>query len=217
MFNQLDQIFQKYNTDKSSLFHDYSVPYSMFFSAFRANKLSLLEIGVLNGASLKSWYDFFENATIIGIDVDKGCCGYSNDRIIIEIGNQTDIEFLEKIDNKYGGFDIIIDDGGHTWHQQKTTFQFLFRKLKPDGIYVIEDLSTSYLTGQVWDTGGQNTVDFLKNIIDDLNLNGKSICGVKEVKDQILNYYESWVEYMFFSKGFALVKKRKNAVGKHSP
>ena len=116
---------------------------------------------------------------------------------------------LEKVNTKHGGFDIVIDDGGHTWYQQQTTFEFLFPRINPDGMYVIEDLSTSYLKGSIYDTGNPTMVEFLKRIMDDLNLNGKSTCGVKELKGKSLTLYEQWLESIFFFKGLCIIKKRK--------
>ena len=209
MTNILDDIFIKYNTDKSSLYHNYSYPYFIFFKEIQNYKLTLMEIGVQYGASIRSWYEFFLNSRIVGIDIDESCRKFSNDRISIEIGDQTDTKFLEKVNTKHGGFDIVIDDGGHTWYQQQTTFEFLFPRINPDGMYVIEDLSTSYLKGSIYDTGNPTMVEFLKRIMDDLNLNGKSTCGVKELKGKSLTLYEQWLESIFFFKGLCIIKKRK--------
>ena len=206
--NKLNQLAIKYNTDKSSLFHDYTKIYDSVFNRLTDQKLKLLEIGILDGASLKMWYDYFINSTIIGLDVDEKCKSFKNDRISVEIGNQTDSNFLNNLVKNYENFDIIIDDGGHTWHQQKTTFKHLFQHVNPNGFYVIEDLTTSYLTGSVWDTNEESTIDFLKNIVDDVNLNGKSIVGTKEINSKEINYYESSIEYILFYKGVCIIKKR---------
>lgn len=206
--NELDQLLTKYNTDKSSLFHNYSKVYFEKFKGRRLEQLTLLEIGVLEGASIKAWYDFFPNANIVGADLGNDCQRFSNDRIFIEIGDATTPEFLETITKKYS-FDIIIDDGSHRWIDQRVSFEFLFQKLTPGGIYVVEDLSTSYLKGSVWDTGAPSMIEFIKERIDDLNLNGKSICGVLEVGGKELNYYEKWLEELTFFKGVCLFQKRK--------
>jgi len=206
--NELDQLAIKYNTDKSSLFHDYTKIYDFVFKNLRNEKYKFLEIGVLDGASIKMWRDYFNNSQIIGIDVDQNCKLFENDRINIEIGNQTDLNFLDKLVEKYQSFDIILDDGGHTWYQQKTTFKHLFEFVSPNGFYIIEDLSTSYLSGSVWDTDTENTTTLLKSLIDDVNLNGKSIVGVREIKNKNINYYESTIEYMLFFKGTCIIKKR---------
>ena len=208
--NKLDELAVKYNTDKSSLFHDYTKIYDFVFKDLRNEKYKFLEIGVLDGASLKMWGEYFDESLIIGMDVDEKCKVFENDRVNIEIGNQTDLVFLDKIVEKYKKFDIILDDGGHTWFQQKTTFTHLYKNVDEGGFYIIEDLSTSYLTGSVWDTNEENTTNFLKKLVDDVNLNGKSIVGVKEIQNKDINYFESTIEYILFFKGTCIIKKRKN-------
>ena len=66
-------------------------------------------------------------------------------------------------------FDIIIDDGGHTMTDQKTSFYNLISLVRSGGIYVIEDLETSYVKSY---GGGylkpSTTISFLKTFIDEL-------------------------------------------------
>jgi hypothetical protein len=208
--NELDNLAIKYNTDKSSLFHDYTKIYDFVFKDLRKEKYKLLEIGVLDGASLKMWGEYFDESLIIGMDIDEKCKLFENNKVQIEIGNQTDLTFLDDLIKKYQKFDIILDDGGHTWFQQKTTFIHLFKSVAEGGFYVIEDLSTSYLKGSVWDTGGENTTNFLKKLVDDFNLNGKSIVGVKEIQNKDINYFEASIEYILFFKGTCIIKKRNH-------
>ena len=65
-------------------------------------------------------------------------------------GDQSDTKFLQrmKADLDHKLFDIIVDDGSHVpWHQL-LTFEIMFETwLKPGGIYIIEDVETSYLDG----------------------------------------------------------------------
>jgi hypothetical protein len=67
-------------------------------------------------------------------------------------------------------FDIIIDDGGHTMNQQIITFQCIYNHMTENGVYLCEDLHTSY-----WkEFGGglknpNSFIEFSKNIIDCLN------------------------------------------------
>lgn len=209
MNNELDILALKYNTDKSSLFHDYTNVYEWNFSKYRNDPITFMEIGVLNGSSIKMWNEYFPNAKIIGIDVDLDCKKFETNNVHIEIGNQTDLNFLDSLVNKYKTFDIILDDGGHTWKQQKTTFTHLFPHVNNGGYYIIEDLSTSYLKGSVWDTNEPSTIEFLKDIVDDINLNGKSIVGTKELSGKIINIYENSIEYCIFYKGVCIIKKRE--------
>lgn len=129
----------------------------------KKNCQAVLEIGVRRGGSLKLWRDYFPNALITGVDIDSRALNFQEEQIKILIGDQSDKDFL----NSLGSYDIIIDDGGHTMKQQITTFKNLFPKLANDGIYVIEDLETSYFP-KFGSDSGENTVEFLKGLIDDL-------------------------------------------------
>jgi hypothetical protein len=66
-------------------------------------------------------------------------------------------------------FDIIIDDGGHTMNQQKTSFMTLLPLVRSGGLYVIEDLETSSLESH----GGaylnsSSTIAMIKNFVDEV-------------------------------------------------
>ena len=90
-------------------------------------------------------------------------------------GSQEDIAFLKTINNKRGYFDIIIDDGGHTMSQQIISFAHLLFKVRSKGIYVIEDLQTSYLDGPgAGYLANTSTIEFIKRLIDDLHSNSPS-------------------------------------------
>ena len=56
--------------------------------------------------------------------------------------DQTNIESLKKICEKYKSFDIIIDDGSHVSKHIITSFSFLFDYLTVGGLYAVEDLQT---------------------------------------------------------------------------
>ena len=61
---------------------------------FRHEPIDVLEIGVLNGGSVRSWRQFFCSARIIGVDINPNCRRYEDDRVVIEIGSQEDPSFL---------------------------------------------------------------------------------------------------------------------------
>jgi len=121
--------------------------YSDHFSAYQNQNIRILEIGVYNGGSLYMWRNFFEKAEkIIGIDIDPYCKRWTDrdENIFVEIGDQCDTEFLKYVNDEYGPFDIIIDDGGHENNQTITSFKTLFPLLNNEGMYVIEDTYHSY-------------------------------------------------------------------------
>lgn len=127
-------------TDKNN--HGYFAFYNPIFSKFTA-ATSILEIGVLNGGSLRLWEKKFKNAQVYGIDI-ADCSNVNTDRIKTFIAEQADREQLKVVlENINTEFDIIIDDGGHTMKQQQVSFGYIFKHLKSGGVYILEDLHTS--------------------------------------------------------------------------
>ena len=145
--------------------------YERHFSQFRNKPISLLEFGVLHGGSLQMWKHYFgPQAKIYGADINPRCAELAEDQISILLADQESRESLRSICNTLPPFDIIIDDGGHTMLQQATTFEELWGQLKIGGIYLIEDMHTSY-----WPAFGgaykapTNFMEYTKNLIDQLN------------------------------------------------
>ncbi len=145
--------------------------YERHFGQFRNQPISLLEFGVLHGGSLQMWkYYFGKQAKIFGADINPRCAELGEDQITILLADQESRESLRNICSSLPPLDIIIDDGGHTMLQQKTTFEEMWGQLRIGGIYLIEDMHTSY-----WPSfGGSykdpvNFVEYTKNLIDQLN------------------------------------------------
>jgi len=135
--------------DDAHTFHgeSYLDIYARYFEPMRQREdLSLLEIGVRYGHSLKMWKAYFPHARVRGIDIDPDCTQYEEDRLHVAIGSQDDPEFLKACFPDIPEFDIIIDDGSHVNHMTLTSFATLFpHRLRSGGIYVMEDLRNSYL------------------------------------------------------------------------
>lgn len=144
--------------DKGNKYHNYLMKYEQLFKTLKDDKISLLEIGVLEGRSIALWADYFVNGTIVGVDtslkafndhkpelLNQGAFAKNNNYHLIE-GNSLDPEIKNKI-NSYGQFDIIIDDGDHLGTSQAKTFENLFYQyLKPGGIYIIEDCHVGFIS-----------------------------------------------------------------------
>ncbi|TRZ56840.1 MAG: class I SAM-dependent methyltransferase [Rhodocyclaceae bacterium] len=145
--------------------------YERHFAAFRGRKIKFLEIGVYHGGSLQMWKNYFgPKAKIIGVDINPQCKAFEEANITIEIGSQEDPDFLRKLAATHGPFDIVLDDGGHTMRQQIVSFQELYPQVRPNGLYVCEDLHTSYWNN--WQGGYRhpNTfIEYAKGLIDELH------------------------------------------------
>ena len=104
----LSSIAEFYKTDKKE--HGYTTVYEEYFESLRNQKLKILEIGIADGKSLLTWSDYFNNSTIIGIDIHKINIiekKLDRDNIKVHQGSQSDESFINEIISKYGNFDII--------------------------------------------------------------------------------------------------------------
>ena len=151
----LPTILSLFGSDKQRQgHHSYGGAYHALLRPVRYKPAKLLEIGLLSGASILAWRCFFPFATTIGIDIDPKD-HMAGDRTRIYLADQGSAADLDRLCAKEGPFDIIIDDGSHYNHHQIFSFQHLFPHLKDGGIYIIEDVQTSFWTGRLlnmtWD------------------------------------------------------------------
>lgn len=145
--------------------------YERHFERFRGRDVNLMEIGVFRGGSLQMWKHYFgPGATIYGVDLDPACRELEEERVRIMIGDQSDRGFLRELKASVPRIDILIDDGGHTMAQQIATFEELYGHVADDGIYLCEDLHSSY-----WPKYGGGVrrpgtfIEYAKRLIDQLN------------------------------------------------
>lgn len=162
----LDELAVKHRTDKGSRpvgglsAKNYTKIYAEKFEAIRQEPITLLEIGVKNGASLRMWREYFPNATIVGLDIKPECAELRIKGVDIVIGSQEDSFVLNSLESLHGPFDIIIDDGGHTTRQQQTSFKHLIDHCRL--MYFIEDTHTSTMPEYV--NTELNTVEYFRQI-----------------------------------------------------
>lgn len=169
--NDLETIF--YN-NKGNVIHKwdhYFEIYHQWFNSYRDKPVNILEIGVYQGGSLKMWREYFgEKARIFAIDVNPDCKQFEDENIEIFIGSQSDRDFLEDVKARIPKLDILIDDGGHVMDQQILSFEVLYGHIKSGGLYLCEDLHTSYWAN--YGGGYKNRKSFIeysKNLVDSLN------------------------------------------------
>jgi capsular polysaccharide biosynthesis protein len=204
----LDQIGLKWGTDKSSAHHDYLRFYENFFFPFRGEPITILEVGVFNGASLKTWEEYFPAARVVGVDILPECKRYQRGRVLIELIDQSNIEELTHLAAKCGPFDIVIDDGSHFWEHQLTSLRALFPFLKNEGFYIVEDLHTNYGSMQKDYRGAATStcMDYLKRWVDLCVADDQ--LPLETLGDAFLRTYGRAIAYMTFRRRACLIKKR---------
>ena len=208
--NKLAQFF--YNEPKRRNVHKwehYLDIYDKHFKKFQGKNPKILEIGIYKGGSIDMWkYYFGEECTIYAIDIDQNCKQFEEPRVHIFIGDQGSSEFWDSF--KESDFDIIIDDGGHTMHQQIYSFERLYDRVIDGGVYICEDTHTSYIEQTF--NGGLNKqgtfIEYCKNFIDllhvyynqnrfsniiGLELKNTSLTTDFRTKTQCVSFYDSMV------------------------
>ena len=103
--------------------------------------MSNMTSGGKPGASLRVWRDYFINSIVYGADIDKNIL-FEEDKIKTFYVDQLNKDSIRKLwsDINKSDFDLIIDDGLHTFEAGITFFLNSFDKLKKNGIYIIEDV-----------------------------------------------------------------------------
>jgi SAM-dependent methyltransferase len=164
---RLAELCDKYGSDKGqvrttghpyrSAAHTYTDFYSRLFDhcRFSVNRVFEYGLGTNNpgfpgsmlsngqpGASLRAWRDYFPNSEIFGADIDRDVL-FNEGRIRTHYVDQLDPEAIASMWSSIGvaDFDLIVDDGLHTFEGGRSLFEHSFDKLRPGGLYVIEDVA----------------------------------------------------------------------------
>lgn len=176
----LDQLGLRHGTDKSSMTHHYLNTYEHYLKDWRDKEFTLLEIGVAAGNSMKMWKEYFPNAKVYGIDTNPDCAGYVDG---VRIGSQTDPAFLDSLLAEIGAPDLIIDDGSHVGADMEWSFRYLFPKMKPGGLYVVEDAATLYIptySGEFEANGRSKGYNFFSDLLYHVDVAGRGCNGNPE-------------------------------------
>lgn len=175
--HELSEIMSKYNSDKgyglcqdfinnnkyppNFVCHNYTHFYSQLFSQYRNENLTIFEMGVGSPAcmgvgswagSLLGWKEYFPNSVIFSADYDRDYL-YCDEKITSyyvnqECGDSINNDLWSKLEDYK--FDIMIDDGPHTYSSNILFYKISIHKLKTNGIYVIEDINLDFIN-QLYD------------------------------------------------------------------
>ncbi len=172
--DSLTELGKRYKTDKVP--HGYLPHYELRFQYRRQEPVTLLEIGVWDGRSLRTWRDFFPQGQIYGIDIEPNYI-VTDERIECFLGDQSDAVFLAKVVESTGPLDFVVDDGGHRADQHIASFNVLWQHIKPGGWYCIEDAFT--LFDECWTQKNDRTI--LDVIGEQWGQIMRGTCNIQEV------------------------------------
>lgn len=135
----LTQLANHYGSDKGSKFHGYTEQYDSLFGPLRHNRFRLLELGVLGGASLRMWADYFPNSEIVGVDLNSyPPLGPRITTIQADLGNEEAVHALVDM----GPWDIVLDDASHQVPHQNLSARLLGPAAKK--VFIMEDFDIRF-------------------------------------------------------------------------
>lgn len=140
--NQLESYFDGHTSGPGIWkWRHYFDIYHRHFAKFVGQEVHVVEIGVFSGGSMGMWLDYFgSGCRVYGVDNQPACKAYESDSVEIFIGDQSDPSFWESFVKSVPRIDIVIDDGSHLPDHQIATFESIFTRISPGGVYLCEDV-----------------------------------------------------------------------------
>ncbi len=154
----LDYLFEYFNSDKGEFYinqymqpikknnaridaHGYSKIYEKYFEKIKEDKLNVLELGSFYGNAAGAFFYYFKNSKIYSGDVFPDLFRYKSLRLKnFYINTSSEKSINNTLVKAPDNFDIIIEDASHTLPDQIISLFLLFKKLKPNGVFVCEEL-----------------------------------------------------------------------------
>ena len=226
----LKDLYQNHSGKVSHKWTSYLNVYENKLKNYQNLPIKFCEIGIMNGGSLEIFSKYFSNAELIlGCDIDPKCkkLHFDEPNIKFVVGDVNNEEIKHQI-IQHSKFDIIIDDGSHQSDDIIKTFCNYFKHLKYGGVYIIEDLQSSY---QREHKGGLffpiSSMNFLKKLVDIIN---HEHWGIEKKKEWLLRgFVENYkinidnieleqINSIEFINSLCFIKKKpskENKVGKN--
>jgi hypothetical protein len=141
----LTDIADKYALDQGNTKHRFTELYHLLFLPYRNRAIQFAALGVSEAAAgeelpaIRMWLEYFTKAQISGIDVADHS-GFSDDRFQFTQVDLDDRSAVAEMAAAQPAPDIVLDDATHASHHQQIAFVEMFARLKPGGMYLIEDL-----------------------------------------------------------------------------
>jgi len=159
----LCELMTKNKSDKGTGRHNYTLLYDILLKGRKEEELRVFELGLGTnnvsipsnmgadanpGSSLYGWEEYFPKSHIFGADIDKGIL-FNSGRIMTFYCDQMDplcISSMWAHPELSLPFDLIVEDGYHTFVANKCFLENSLHKLKTNGFYIIEDILSSEIS-----------------------------------------------------------------------
>jgi hypothetical protein len=217
-----------FNSDKhADKHHHYGFTDDELFRPFKYRRVKLLEIGIggakgaygslIGGSSLLAWKAFFPFGTIVGCDIRPKAELTTMRTRIYEI-DQSSQDQLAALQRDEGPFDIIIDDGSHMNVHQIFTFEHMLDTVIDGGLYIIEDVQTSYWPieafGTRWDGVSIGHSDFCRTCVGYFTelakyLNHAEFVESHGVEPKLVEFAKK-IQRIAFEHNMIVIRKGKN-------
>ena len=225
LVKDLNFLFQYFNSDKGEKYinqyqkpikqnkeliqgHSYHSFYEKFFASKKNDKINLLEIGSFKGNAAAAFFFYFPNSSIISGDIFPDLFRYRSERIKnFYLDNSKISQLEEKILNYDHKFDIIIEDAGHYLKDQIISLFVLFKSLKSNGVFVVEELEFPNVRE---DMNPKKEKPSLKDILELINYkkNFSSEYVSKSQKEYFLENFKSIEIFKGTSSEIAFITKK---------
>jgi hypothetical protein len=166
----------EFGTDKEFNHKYCSGFYDEFFLEYKDKDIRLLEIGVHRGGGLAVFHEYFKKADIYGVDpfdfnAKQNCGSFPRIKVFYDDGYSKNFAY------SMPDFDIIIDDGPHTKESHLMSLELYLPKVKPGGIFVIEDIAD-----MAW------TDEYIKLVPSNMNYHIVDLSVASGMSDSIIFY-----------------------------
>jgi hypothetical protein len=215
----MKEAFNRHGSDKSS-HHGYERFYERHLRHLHDGNepFNLLEIGYHTGSSARAWLDIYQHANVYALDIHAPSVA-PPPRCTVIVGNQGDEETLVRVRNQVIGARVIIDDGSHVpEHQLKAFNAWFVNLLEPGGVYIIEDIETSYwVNGELYGYPikcgvghPNNIVDIFKNALH--NTVNSEFAGSNDVSSPIDPIARKHIASIAFGSNCIIIHKKPSVV-----
>lgn len=150
----------------------------------------VVELGLFDGGSVPFWFELFQPIKHVGIDLrGRPESKYFEDYVSAErrrghiethwgISQDDPIKVPALIDRAFSGrpIDLVIDDASHMYGESKRAFELLFPRLRPGGLYIIEDWAWFHWRGLENDFSGQRPLtDLINELVEVCGSTGQRV------------------------------------------